>query len=278
MATLFFNNTHVVPGSNNSRYQLQFTGGGIQFKPGDKIGIQQITIPYSWFNITRAYNNNTFGYKLNGVTYTMILPDGFYTLDDINNSFQGFMYANGHYLVDSGGNIWYPAQLTTNITYYAIQYDAFVITPTLPTGYTNPANVLYNSVTFSNPTTMQLVIPSNNFQSIVGYNAGIYPVNPQSTVYSCTGTLTPNLTPVNSIVIRCSLCRNNFANPQDAFYSFSPNTSFGSNINVMPTYPCWLDCASGSFPSIEIQFTDQNFVPIAMRDNNICVQLLIKRD
>ena len=64
MATLFFNNTNVVAGSNNSRYQLQFTGGGIQFKAGDKIGIQQITIPYSWFNITRAYNNNTFGYKL----------------------------------------------------------------------------------------------------------------------------------------------------------------------------------------------------------------------
>lgn len=275
MPTIIFNNTNVVLGSNNSKYQIQFPAGGINIKSGFKIGIQSIQVPYSWFNITGAYNNNSFGYKLNGVTYTLNLSDGFYTLQDINNALSGLMYANGHYLVDANNNNVYYAQLSTNSTFYGIQFDAFVIPSSLPTGYTNPANVLYNTVTISSPTCMQLVVFANNFTKIIGYNAGSYPASPQSSVYSTIGQVAPNLTPINSILIRCNLCDNLYSNPPDAFYSFSPNTTFGSNISVLPTYPCWLDCKTGCFPSIEIQFVDQNFNPIAMRDNNICVQLIL---
>jgi len=270
-----FNSTNVVLGSNNSRYSLQFNGGGITFQQGDKVGIQSLQVPYSFYNITQAYNNNSFGYKLNGATYVLTLADGFYETSDLNNSFQNLMYNNGHYLLDSNNNPYYFAQLSTNQNLYGIQYDAFVIPTSLPAGYTNPANVLYNTVTLSTPTVMQLYIPNNNFTKIIGWNAGTYPVVPQTTVYSGISSIAPNLTPVNSVIIRCSLCYNKFSNVMDSFFMFAPNVTFGSNINIQPSYPCWLDTKVGTFQSIEIQFVDQNFNPIAMKDSNISVQLLI---
>ena len=276
MATLIFNNTNVVQGSSNSRYQLNFPSGGIVLKKGDQLGIQHIQIPYSWFNLTGAYNNKSFGYKLNGTLYTLNLQDGFYTMDDINNALIDFMVANGHYLVNASGNKIFYSQLSTNQNLYAIQYDAFVIPSSLPTGFTNPANVLYNTVPIASPTTIQLVIFENNFTKICGFSAGSFPSSPQSSVYSAISSEAPNLTPVNSLVMRCSLCSNIYSNPPDAFYSFAPNCTFGSNIVIDPSYPCWLECKAGSFQSIEIQFVDQNFQPVILRDNAISIQLLIK--
>ena len=278
MPTLIFNSTHVVQGSNNSRYQLKFPSGGIVLKNKDKIGILHVQIPYSWFNLTGAYNNKSLGYKLNGTLYTLNLQDGFYTMDDINNALVDLMFSNGHYLVNGSGNKVFYAQMSTNQNLYAIQYDAFVIPSTLPTGFTNPANVFYNTVTFTVPTTIQLEIFDNNFTKICGFVAGSYPSTPQSSVYSVLSSSAPNLTPINSVLMRCSLCENQYSNPSDAFYSFTPNCSFGSNIVIEPPYPCWLDCKNGSFQNIEIQFVDQNFNPINMRDNTISIQLVIQNN
>jgi hypothetical protein len=110
----------------------------------------------------------------------------------------------------------------------------------------------------------------------LGFQAGVYPVAPQSTVYSIVSNTTPNLTPVNSVILRCSLVSNKGVNPPDAFYSFSPNIGFGSNILVAPSVVGWIDCKEGSFSHLDIQLVDQNFIPMNLKDNNICIQLLIK--
>ena len=276
MRTLIFNNTNVVAGSNNSKYIYNFVGGGFQFNKGDKICVQSIQIPYSWFNISSSNNNNSFGYQLNGVTYTINLQNGFYQTSDLNNILQASLVANGHYLVDVYGNNVYYCQLSTNTTLYAIQFDSIPIPSSLPAGYSNPSNVLYNTVTLSSPTTIQLIIPSSSITSLLGFVAGTYPNVPQSTTYSVVSNKTPNLTPVNSVVIRCSAVYNNQVLPSDILYSFSPNVTFGSNILISPTVEGWISCKEGTFSSIDITFVDQNFSNILMNDNNICIQLLIK--
>lgn len=276
MRTLIFNNTNVVAGSNNSKYSYNFIGGGFKFNKGDKICVQSIQLPYSWFNISSTNNNNSFGYKLNGTTYNINLQNGFYQVSDLNNILQATLIANGHYLIDVNGNNVYYCQLTTNTALYAIQFDSIPIPATLPAGYTNPSNVLYNSVTFSTPTTIQLVIPSNNMTLLLGFNAGTYPTTPQTSTYSVISNRTPNLTPVNSVVMRCSAIYNNQVLPSDILYSFSPNTTFGSNIVITPSVEGWITCKEGTYSSIDITFVDQNYSSIYMNDNNICCQLLIK--
>jgi hypothetical protein len=178
--------------------------------------------------------------------------------------------------IAEGGAIFLEGLYYANL--YAIQFDAFVIPQTLPVGYTNPANVLYNTVTFTGDTCMQLYVPDTLFKNIIGFSTGSYPAAVQSTIYSITSNATnaPNLTPVNSIIMRCSLCDNKYTVPPDVMYSFSPNTTFGNNIVINPASIAWIDCKVGSFTQLDIQFMDQNFNPMQWRDSNICVQLLIK--
>ncbi len=276
MKTLILNSGNVLVGSNNSKFVYQFPGGGIEVKQGDTIGLQFIQIPYSWFNITARYLNNSFGYRLQGVTYNIPITDGFYTAEDLDNLLQGAMYNNGHYLLNSANNIVYYGEISTNTNLYGIQFNAYVINQTLPAGYTNPSGVFYNTVTFTGNTCLQLVVYNNKFSDLIGYDAGNYPAAPQATVYSAISNKTPNLTPVNSVVVRCSLCHNPYGNPQDLFYAFAPDVTFGSNINVTPNVIGWLDCKVGMFTTLEMTFVDQNFKAMYMNDPNTTIQLLLR--
>ena len=84
--TLLLNSSNVV-GSNNNTFQYNFISGSFKIPEGSEIAISQATIPYSWYNITSNYNNNTFGIRwvtTGASTQTFTLPDGFYTVSDLN--------------------------------------------------------------------------------------------------------------------------------------------------------------------------------------------------
>jgi hypothetical protein len=276
MRTFIFNSNNLTPAYGNNQFSYPFIGGGVEFKKGDKVCIQSICIPYSVRNITGANNNNYFSYKLNGVTYRVSIADGFYQTSDLNGLLQSALLANGHYYLDSNGNYVWFCQISTNVQLYGIQFDSFTIPTSLPAGYTNPANVLYNTVTITSPTCIQLVVPSTNITQLLGYSAGTYPATPQSSTYSVVSTSTPNLTPVNSIIIRCSLSMNKHSIVPDALFSFSPNTTYGSNIIIEPTIPGWIDCKEGIYSSIDITMVDQNYRPITLLDTNLVIQMLVK--
>ena len=268
---LVLNKSNVVPGSNNSRYSYKFMGGGISLGKGDRIALQSIQIPYSVFNITSAYGNNSFGYKFNNVSYTINLLDGFYDMNDLNIQLQNTFYNNGHYRVQANGDFWYPAQFQYNPNLYAIQLNVFIITSSLPTNWTNPAN--FNVV--SN-TSVQIFIPDTNIKSIFGFNTGYYPTNPSNIIYSKISDFTPVGSPLNSIVMRCNLVDNKLCIPSDILFSLSPSVSFGSNQVVQASEYAWANCRRGNFTSLDIQLTDENFNQIQMKDNNLCILLLIK--
>jgi hypothetical protein len=274
MIVLFINSTHV-SNTTNSQYTIKFPSGGVSFK-NKQIAIRSITIPYSCFNITSQYGNNQFGYYLKGTFYPVVLADGFYSMDSINAFFQSVMYSNGHYLVDNTGTVKYYAQLVTNPNYYRTQYIADPIPTSLPTNYTNPANVLYNTVTFSTPTTIQLSIPANAFRQISGFDTGSYPVTPQGATYSVLSQNIPNATPVNSYIIRCSGVNNRENMMPDALYSFSPNTTFGNNINIQNSSLAFIDLTDNNYSQLVFTISDQNFYPIVLQDPNLLIEVLIK--
>lgn len=276
MRTLILNSTHVID-YNNATYRYKFSNQ-CQFSEDDYISVYSITMPYSNFNINaNLYNNNTFGYILKGVTYNVVLDDGFYTIDDINSFLENTFIKNGHYLLNGSGDYVFFCQFSTNTSKYKIQFDSFPIPTSLPSGYTNPANVLYNTVTIPSATTIQLSILNNNFQNIIGFSTGNYPSTAQSTNYSAVSNILVNMTPVNTYIIRCPQAININAMPSDVIYSFgNPNTKFGSNMVVNSPYPAWHKLRAGTHSYLEVMFVDANFMPIRFQDNNICIQLLIK--
>lgn len=274
---LVLNSSNVI-GRDNNIYKYNFINGMFTIKEDAEIALSSITMPYSWFNITTAYNNNTFQiiwYGSSTTTYTVILPDGFYLVSDINNYLENFMIQNSLYLIDSStGNYIFYVNLFTSATYYSNQILSFAVPVSLPSGYTAPVGWPGFPASASTPL---FTVLNNNLQQLLGFSAGSYPSITQPTNYSILSNLLPPVgSPVNSIIVRCSLIDNAVAMPTDILDSFSINSTFGSNINYSPNYEKWISVRRGSYSSLSITFVDQDFNNIAILDPNIIITLLIK--
>lgn len=274
---LIINSSNLVSNSNgNSVYRYTFPAGSIKFKDS-KVAVSSISIYYSWFNILAASNNNSFKFIWpTGTTYTVTLSDGFYSIDNINTALQQFCVSNGLYLINSSGQYVYYLEFQTNSNYYAIQFNAFSVPTALPTGYTAPANWPGYPTVANTP---QLIVPATNFRNIIGFNAGTYPAVQQTTTYSKLSDFTPQVTPVQSVILSCSLLNNRYSNPGTVLYSFSPaNTTFGSLIQSNPYEFAFVDIQQGNYPYFDIQFLDQDFNALQIKDSNLVVTLLIKTE
>ncbi len=161
-----------------------------------------------------------------------MLPNGFYTNSDLNSYLQQYCITNGLYLINASGQYVYYCEFLTNSNYYAIQFNAYSIPTALPAGWTQPANWIgYPAVAY----TPQLIVPSTNFRNVIGFNTGTYPSVQQTTTYSKLSDFVPQVSPVQSIILSCSLLSNQYSNPRTALYSFSPaGTAFGSLIQSNP--------------------------------------------
>ena len=274
---LVLNSSNVI-GRDNNIYKYNFINGMFTIKEDSEIALSSVTMPYSWFNITSAYNNNTFQiiwYGSATTTYTVILPDGFYLISDINNYLENFMIQNSLYLIDSStGNYIFYVQLFTSSSYYSNQILCFAVPTSLPSGYTAPVG--WPGFPASARTPLFTVL-NNRLTVLLGFSAGSYPPVTQSTSYSILSNLLPPVgSPVNSIIVRCSLIDNAVSMPTDILDSFSINATFGSNINYSPNYEKWISIRKGTYSSITITFVDQDFNNIAIIDPNIIITLLIK--
>ena len=213
-------------------------------------------------------------------TYNEVLPNGFYTVVDLNQYLQNLMISRGQYLISGGSNIYF-LSISVNITYYANLIVSTIVPIALPSGYTNNTNGLV-SLGLGFPNTLrtpqyQVVSSSPNYGSIIGFSVGLYPPIVQATSYSISSNITPNATPVNSLVIRCSLVNNPVGFPTDILDAMPITGTFGSNINYQPSYEKWVGMSAGRFLTLTITFQDQNFNTIQFNDTNILITLLIKK-
>jgi len=281
MRTIILNSSNVVPNGFNDTYKFDFPQGAITFKD-DQIAVESISIYYSWFNITSAttssqYNNNAFQFVwYSGVatTYNVVLPDGYYEIADINAFLQYFCVQNDLYLIDGSGNFVYFLELQLNPTYYAVQLNAFPIPTSLPGGFSQPVGWPGYPLVATTP---QLVVSAtNNFGTVIGFNPGTYPTPVSSATSSTLSQRPPQVTPINSLLMTCSLLNNNLSVPNTLIYAFSPiNTRFGGLINIQPQQAAFIDIYDGTYNFIQIQFFDQNLNRIYINDPNVVLLLVI---
>ena len=275
---LVINSSNLVQGTNNSTYQYNFISGSFVIPDNAEICISNMTIPYSWYNVNAQYYNNAsfqYTWTVLGVktTYTIILPNGYYAVSDINNYLQGQMILAGQYLVDGNGNNVYYLSLQYDTPYYAVQVLSFAVPTALPVGYIQPSNWLgYPSVA----STPQLIVQANSFGLLIGFTAGTYPTVVQATNYSVISNITPNGSPVNSLIIQCSLVNNNVTMPSNIIDSMPITSSYGTNINYQPPYEKWVKLSKGRYSNMTITLLDQNFNRLVALDSNILMTFLIK--
>ena len=178
-------NSNNVEKNNGYANQLvfKFINGSFTIKPNMKIQLVSAQIPYSFYNISNYYNNQSFNIlwpQGSGMTtFNVVIPNGFYSLSDLNKYIKFFCDTNNLYLIDNAGNHVYYINLSVNTTYYANQLNLYTIPTSLPSGYTAPSGFQYPS----SIKTPQIQILNNNFQKYLGFPVGLYPAPTQSTNY-----------------------------------------------------------------------------------------------
>jgi hypothetical protein len=268
---IILNSTNNIDIQNNSIYRYHFSNGNFKINENSEICVSQVQIPYSWYNISAFYSNNSFQFIdwLN-VTRTITLPDGFYTIADIQNYLELYFINNGLYLINNGINVYY-FSMYTNQTYYKNQFVFYNVPTSLPLGYTQPSNFIGYPLTTLAP---QFVVLNNNFTIFSGFNAGIYgggafPTNVMSTNIPIGST-------VNSLLISCNLVDNSVGFPSDILDIVQIDSSFGTNINYEPKFQKFVKIKPGTYNSLIINFRDQNNNQIKILDSNLTISLLLK--
>jgi hypothetical protein len=274
---IIINQTNLLPSNSQNVYSYVFPGSA-SFDNKCKIAIANVQMYYSWYNISAAYNNNTFSIIIPTAattqTLNLTIPDGSYSVADLQAFIEYSLIQNNiGYLVDSNGNYVYYISISENAVRYSIQVDCFSCPTALPAGYTNPGGWVLPATAY----TPQLVVPNTGFVDLLGINAGTYPSPHQTTNYSKLSDNTPQLSPVSSVIVGTNVVSNRLSNPQNVIYSFSPGgTNYGDLIQSNAYEYSWISINPGTYPSLDIIFYDQNFSALNIVDTNIVVFLLIK--
>lgn len=275
MRNVILNRSNIVPGSNNSKFSFTFPSTA-EFR-NDSIALSNISMAVSWDNINSSYNNNYFSYvwynNAGSSTHLVSIPDGFYELPQLNAFLQFTMINNGHYLIDSNGDYVYYLELAINSTSYAFEIRSDPIPTALPGGWSNPAGLTFPAVA----TTPQIIIPSTNIQTLLGFPAATYPAVVQATTYNINSPNAPQITDVASVIVLCSLLNNKFQYPNTILFSFVPQGGAGAVVEVTPPEYIFVDIQSGFYPGFEITLVNQDFIPLVIKDPQILIQLIFKK-
>ena len=277
---IILNQSNVVPDSGNSIYRYDFKND-VEFNETDKVAISQINIYNSWFNIHQQYYNNAqFQYTwfdsngdLND-TFTVTIPDGYYSSKTLNEFLHTKLYANGHYLINTEtSKVVYHFEILVNATYYSEQLNVYPMVSDI-SGYAMPAGATWDLPNAD--TTPQFIVLDNGFSKLIGFNPGTYPVTPSSSNQSYLSQFAPTMEPVSNVNVLASLINNQMSYPINLLTGFTANnTMFGDLISVNPSYPLYLNINAGKYSYIQLEFLDQDFRRIPIKDSQVNIMLSI---
>jgi hypothetical protein len=260
---------------NDGNNQLVFRFPNSVRLSNHAIAVSSITMYYSWFNITSAFQNNTFQYTWVDTTgtintYDVIIPDGVYDISTINSYFQSVMVDNGTYAINTSGEYVYYLEMVVNASQYKIQINSYQVPATFPLGWTTPPAGYF----LSNP---QIFIPSN-FNTIVGYVPNFtFPATtlPQGNI-SALSSVAPQVNPNPTLFLTCSGIQNPYTIPSSILYSISPNANVGEQINFIPPQLVFNKLLEGTYDRLVFAWLGTNNLPIIINDPAMTITLEIR--
>lgn len=265
---------NVVQDGYNSTYQYLFPTGQIRFDQHE-IAVGSVNMYYSWYNITSLLQNNVFQYKWLGVDVDVTVPDGNYSLVELNQYLQFKCIQQTHYLVDGSGNYVYFMEILPNPTKNLVELVLYPLPSSMPVGYSYPIGATWTLPVA--PETPQFVFPTN-FASLLGFVAGTYPDPVSSSVYNVLGSSVDRLYPVTSLLMSCSLVKNSLSVPSTQLYSFPvAGYDFGELIQSSPSFYSYVPIQDGIYTELFIRFFDQDGNRIHLRDTDLVIYLVIKK-
>jgi len=277
----------------NDTYKYTFPTGMVRFKDCE-IAVSSVSIWFSWYNISEELNNNTFTYTWNAEPvsgpYTITIPDGSYTVAELNEYVQYQMKLNGHYAKD-GYNYRYFIEFVWNPTKYKIQLNSYPIN-TGPSGSWTLPTFVGTQVAWdwpADPTQCPQVTLTRDatnrvgFGYLTGFDTGTYPdtvtptIVPPKECYSVLAQSVDEMEPISSVVLGTSLLQNTLAVPTTTLFSF-PITDHGyGERTAQAGQLVFCPITDGLYTEFFIRFYDQDGNRFKMLDPDITVFLVIRQ-
>ena len=159
------------------------------------MALANLSIYYTWKNIKTEYNNNKF--KISAPTWneTFDLPDGSYSIDDIQDYFE-FIIKKHETLTDNP-----PIKIYSNKIKNRIVFK-------IKNGY---------KLELLTPETMKLL---GSTKKVVDKDKN--------------GENVPKLEIVEVVLVHCNLVKNDYQHTSKVLFTFVPNKKFGKLINISP--------------------------------------------
>jgi len=190
--------------------------------PQKHIALSNLSIYYTWKNVKKAYNNNKFKIIAPSWTEEFELPDGSYTVADINNYFQ--------YIV------------TKNVKDHEKEIEIYV-------------NKITNRITFKIKSGWSLELMTPETQALLGSTEA-------KITKTKNGELVPEMEITEVVLVHCNLVNNDYQHDSRVLYTFVPDKGFGQLLSVSPSEFIWLKTFQSEFSTIEVWFTDQESRPL----------------
>ena len=169
----------------------------LDLRLGEKvIALSNLSIYYTWRNIKSSYNNNKF--KISAPTWNdeFELPDGSYSISDIQDYFEYILKKHGEDIDEPSVQI-YVNKIENRITFK------------IKDGY---------SLELLTPETMKLLESTKD-----------------KITEDKNGENVPHLEITEVVLVHCDIVNNDYQQDSRVLYTFVPNKSFGALLNISPT-------------------------------------------
>ena len=198
---------------------------------------QALVFIIHWRNIKSSYNNNKF--KISEPTWNdnFELPDGSYSVSDIQDYFEYILKKHREDIDKSSVQI-YVNKIENRVTFK------------IKNGY---------SLELLTPETMKLLGSTKN-----------------KTTKDKNGENVPQLEITEVVLIHCNIVDDDYQQDSRILYTFVPNKPFGSLVEISPTNHVFLKTFNSEYDEIIVWFTDQNSQPLEIGDR-INLTTVIKR-
>ena len=235
MDTIFIN-------SENSRTPMPHIltlklANKLDLRFGEKvIVLLNLSIYCTWKNIKSTYNNNKF--EISSPTWNdeFKLPDGSYSVPDIQDYFQYMLKKHGEDIDKASVQI-YVNKIENRITFK------------IKNGY---------SLELLTPETMKLLGSTKN-----------------KITKDKNGENVPHLEITEVILVHCNIVNNDYQQDLRVLYTFVPNKPFGSLLEISSTNHIFLKTFNSECDEIKVWFTNQNSQPLEVEDR-INLTMVIK--
>lgn len=178
-----------------------------------EVALVSTNLWYSWYNISAEKNNNIIRYNNGVTTETVVVPDGQYTINQLNAFFHDAMRDNGDYTAGST-----PDFDEFNIT-LDVNYSTLRVKIIITGGY-------------------ELDLTQGLLYKLLGGNQAVYDTSGDLEYVANVNDS------INNLIIHCSILDSgsSYSNSSrsDVLYTFVPSSEPGTNIEITPNTPVYI--------------------------------------